>query len=106
MPIVWQGISWGPSAGGVISTDYHPRLSQVRVQLGHALQRVGCRKVYGTGGVEYNISRTPYAINPTVETLRLSYQLHDDVPSELWPVFDSGQITLYGEAAGVGAGTG
>lgn len=95
--LVWQHMTW--SFGG---TDYKNILSRASITLNNNLERVGSRAMLGVGASELNISRTPYAIVPKLESLQVQYTLYDQIPNAV--TRNLGAVTLYAVQPGVGAG--
>lgn len=85
---------WPHSGFDIAGTDYHPIVSRAQISINNGLRRVGTRQQSGALGSELEISRTPYAIIPTLEKLRVSYQLHDNVPDSLRTTADWGTVTM------------
>jgi hypothetical protein len=76
-------LTWAHLQATNNGTDYHPILARISVQIGNNLQRINMRRELTDGTDEYAISRTPYSIEPGLEKVQLSMELHDELPAVL-----------------------
>jgi len=95
---------WAYQSFTIGSTDYQPIISGVNLSGDNGVQRQGHRQMFGALGSELAISRTAYRLMPTMENLRLSVQLHDELPDAFSDTDTWGELTLRWEQAGSGSG--
>lgn len=98
-PLIWQQVQWLYG-----STDLKPLLDSATFAVTNNLYREGIRGLLMSGASELAISRTPYVILPGLEKLRVTFRLKDQLPSDLQTTSNWGQMKLYAEQAGTGAG--
>jgi len=85
-------------------TDYRPILASTALTVANNGTRDGTRNQMGAEGSELAISRTPYAITPTVETLQMQHRFRDKLPAALRGTANWGELVVRAEQPGSGAG--